>query len=509
MKSKPQLTASKLYNYLQCSHRVWRDIYGNQSEKIQETNPFVQMLWDKGMQHEKEVVGRLGEFVNLGEGDQAERIRKTKEALESGVSLLYQPVIVHENLLGIPDFLRKLDDDTYIAVDVKSGRGFEGTDEEGVGRNPKLKKHYAVQLAFYTEVLENMGFSNGKRQGIIYDIDHQEVLYDLNSPIGKRNQQTFWEFYEWLKVEISKLLANEKQNDPAMSGVCKLCHWYTSCKKWVKANDDTTGLFYVGRSVRDTLKEDINLATIEDAQNINIDALLDEKKANGKHFLRGIGKSSLEKIKRRAEILANDKKPVLYEPIGLPEVSYELFFDIEDDPTQAFVYMHGVYERSPKGERFIPFVAEAITPESEAQAWQEFWDYVRSLPEDDFAIYYYSHHEETTYKKLAKQYPEVATLEDVEWLYDDSRAVDLYRVISKSTDWALGSYSLKAIAQYLGFNWRDETPSGVLSIQWYNEYLYTGDKKILERILLYNEDDCIATMVIKDALVKLEKETYS
>jgi uncharacterized protein len=153
-----------MYNYLQCPHRVWRDIYGNQSEKIQETNPFVQLLWDKGLQHEKEVVGRLGEFIDLGKGDHAERIRKTKEALESGVSLLYQPVVIHENLLGIPDFLRKLDDDTYIAIDVKSGRGFEGTDEEGVSGDPKLKKHYAVQLALYTEVLENMGFSNGKRQ---------------------------------------------------------------------------------------------------------------------------------------------------------------------------------------------------------------------------------------------------------------------------------------------------------------------------------------------------------
>ena len=114
-----------------------------------------------------------------------------------------------------------------------------------------------------------------------------------------------------------------------------------------------------------------------------------------------------------------------------------------------------------------------------------------------------------TYKKMAEQYPEVATLEDVEWLYDKSRAIDLYfDAILKYTDWALSSYSLKAIAQYLGFKWRDETPSGALSIQWYNEYLKTGDKKILERILLYNEDDCIATMVIKDALVKMEEEFY-
>lgn len=59
------ITASKLYNYIQCPHRVWRDIYGPQEEKIKETNPFVQLLWDRGVQHEETVVGKLGEFTDL------------------------------------------------------------------------------------------------------------------------------------------------------------------------------------------------------------------------------------------------------------------------------------------------------------------------------------------------------------------------------------------------------------------------------------------------------------
>lgn len=509
MKPNTYLTASKLYNYLQCNHRVWRDIYGNQEEKIQETNPFVKLLWDRGVQHEKEVVSRIGKFVDLGSGDQQERIAKTKQALAEGVELLYQPVITQENLLGIPDFLRKLDDGTYMAVDVKSGRGFEGVDNSDESGDSKLKKHYAVQLALYTEVLEKMGYSNGKRQGIIHDIDHQEVLYDLNSPIGKRNQQSFWDFYEWLKVEVMHLLENEKQNDPALAGICKLCPWYSSCKSWVKEHDDPTGLFYVGRGVRDTLSNDIDLKTIQDAQYIDIDSLLEQKKKNGKYFLSGIAEGTLRKLKNRAEIMANHKPPVLYEQLNLPKVSNELFFDIEDDPTQAFVYLHGVYERTPTNKRFVPFVAETLSSESEAKAWQEFWSYVRSFPENDFAIYYYSHHEKTTYKKMSEKYPEVATLEDIEWLFDKSRAIDLYTdVILKQTDWPVGSYSLKAIAQYLGFKWRDETPSGALSIQWYNEYLKTMDKKILERILLYNEDDCIATLVIKDALEKMQSIAY-
>jgi len=72
------------------------------------------------------------------------------------------------------------------------------------------------------------------------------------------------------------------------------------------------------------------------------------------------------------------------------------------------------------------------------------------------------------------------------FLYNPN-VIDLYHVVLKQTDWPVGSYSLKALAQYLGFRWRDETPSGALSIQWFNEYIKTQDEKILERILIYNE----------------------
>ena len=87
--------------------------------------------------------------------------------------------------------------------------------------------------------------------------------------------------------------------------------------------------------------------------------------------------------------------------------------------------------------------------------------------------------------------------------FDNPNVIDLYHVVLKQTDWPVGSYSLKALAQYLDFRWRDETPSGALSIQWFNEYIKTQDEKILERILIYNEDDCKATMVLKDGIEKI------
>lgn len=495
-----KITASKLYDYLQCQHRVWRDAYGPQDEKIKETNPFVELLWEKGMLHEENVIKNIGEFTDLRTGTYEERFNKTIGEMKKGTNLIYQGVIMYGELMGIPDLLKKNDDGTYIPLDIKSGRGFEGVEDNGSDEAGKMKKHYAVQLCLYQEILQRLGFSK-KNEGLIYDIDNKEVIYDLSQPMGVRNKKLWTEFYQEIKGQVKSLLDNSVKNKPEMGGKCKLCPWYLSCKKWAKQTHDLTNLFYVGRSDRDTVNRDLGIEKMEDLENMDIDEILQTKKTN-KQYMKNFGESKLNKMKQRALIMTKAKKPIIYGPVEFPKTTYELFFDIEDDPTQEFVYLHGVYERSPQGKRFVPFLAENLTDEDEKKAWSEFFGYIRSLPQNDFSIYYYSHHEKTTYSKLQKKYPDVISEDDLVKLFDNGNVIDLYSVIYKQTDWPLTSYSLKDIATYLGFKWRDETPSGALSIQWYNEYLKTKDRKIMQRILEYNDDDCRATMIIKDYLSK-------
>ena len=495
------ITASKLFNYIQCQHRVWRDVNGPLDEKASEPNPFVQLLWERGTSREKEVLSQFGEMTDLSEGSMTERIHRTLEEMKKGTPHIYHGLIQFDNMRGEPDLLRKNVDGTYTPVDIKSGSGFEGADEDE-GDPGKPKKHYAIQLCLYLEILQRLGFSKSM-EGIIYDIKGNEVIYTLNQPMGVRNKKLWTEYYEELKVEVWELMNNEKKNKPALASICKLCQWYDSCKKEAKVSHDLTNIFYVGRGKRDVLEKDLGITQYDHLDQIDIEAALKTKSAN-KTFLSGIGESTLRKIKQRAMILYKTKLPVVYFPYNFPKKTYELFFDIEDDPTQGIVYLHGVYERSPKGERFIPFVASTNDKKGEKKAWAEFWAYIKSLPKDDFVIYYYSAHEKTTYKKMYQDHNEIVTMEEIENLFSPATAVDLYTdVIYKYTDWPLSSYSLKEIATYIGFKWRDQTPSGALSIQWYNEYLKTKEPDKLTRILEYNEDDCKATMVIKDKLCEL------
>ena len=498
-----KLTASKLYDYLQCPHKVWRDAHGPMEEKIKEVNPFVRMLWERGASHEKEVVESLGEFLDLSEGSFEERREKTKEATQKGTPLIYQGVLQLENRLGIPDLLKKMPDGKYIPVDIKSGSGFEGA-EDNFEEEGKPKDHYAVQLCFYLELLRDLEIPHGDT-GKIIDIHKREVEYNLNAPRGKRNALTWSDFYGQIKNNVEVLLANKDRNKPAISSTCKLCPWYHSCKKWCQDSNDLTGLFHVGRSKRDVINQDLGLQKITEAVDLDVFELMEQKKKD-KTFLSGVGKSTLEKIIRRAKIMTETKKPVLYKAPDFPQTAYELFFDIESDPTRDFVYLHGVWERHGNQEKFIHFTAQDNTRGAEEKAFADFWDYIRSLPEDDFSVYYYSAFEKTTYRKMQKQYPNVVSVQEVEGFFANPKVIDLYCFVRDHTDWPLGSYSIKDIAVYLGFQWRDQTPSGALSIEWFNHYLETKDEKKLQRILDYNEDDCRATMVLKDGLEKLARE---
>ena len=55
-------------------------------------------------------------------------------------------------------------------------------------------------------------------------------------------------------------------------------------------------------------------------------------------------------------------------------------------------------------------------------------------------------------------------------LFAPARCVDLYvDVVRRATEWPTKDFSIKTLAKFLGFNWRDTHPSGAASIQWFDE----------------------------------------
>jgi predicted RecB family nuclease len=209
------ITASMLYDYVSCPHRVAMDLRGNAADR-DEVSPFVQLLWERGFVHEQEVISELQlPFLDLSKVKDNEREKRTLEAMKRGEPLIYSGRISAGGLLGIPDLLRK-EDGGYIAGDIKSGSGEEGGSDDEDG---KPKVHYAVQVALYTDILEQLGLSAGHR-AFIWDVHGDEVGYDFSAPYGIRKPRTLWQDYLECLADV-RAIVDGAQTLPAYSSACK------------------------------------------------------------------------------------------------------------------------------------------------------------------------------------------------------------------------------------------------------------------------------------------------
>ena len=177
------ITGSMLYSYALCPHRVTLDLFGDPANR-DPVSPFVELLWERGNLYEREVVEGLEvPFLNLrGVEPAEERESRTREALDSGVPLIYGGRLSAGDLLGEPDLLRRRGD-LYLPGDIKSGAGLEGAGEDSAG---KPKKHYANQLALYLDILKTLGRAVGGETFVI-DIRGEEVPYDLALSRGPKS----------------------------------------------------------------------------------------------------------------------------------------------------------------------------------------------------------------------------------------------------------------------------------------------------------------------------------
>jgi len=481
-----------LYNLVQCPERVALDLFGD-SSAMEPVSNFVELLWEKGQLFERETIRALSiPFTDLKASPDEERERLTSEAMARGEPLIYGGRIVVDDLTGEPDLLRK-QSVGYVAGDIKSGAAEEGGTDETDG---KPKKHYAVQLAFYTDILERLGLSGG-RTPFVWDVHGREVLYDLDAPQGIRNPTTLWATYEESLAAARAIASKSAATLPALASICKLCRWRTNCISRLEASDDLTLIPELGRAKRDAMV--VHVPTVKDLATADIAALTRGKKT----VISGVGPDSLVKFQIRARLQTQPgARPYLTEPLTFPSTDLELFFDIENDPFRDICYLHGFVERrgaNPGTERYLAFFAERPTPEDEERAFAEAWGFLQAS--QPCAIYHYSHHERTVWRKLQKLYPRVASEEDLESLFAAQATVDLYTdVVRSKVMWPTRDHSIKTIATHLGFAWRDKEPSGAASIEWYHRWVETRAEEIRDRILQYNEDDCKAMRVLLDAL---------
>ncbi len=195
-------------------------------------------------------------------------------------------------------------------------------------------------------------------------------------------------------------------------------------------------------------------------------------------------------------------KPVLRAKGKFPpsEKKRNLYFDFEATETfqennTSFIYLIGVWDK--EEDKFIPFIAK--NEQEEEIIFKQFADYVLNCG-PDVALYHWTEYEVKKMKKLQAKYPNIkAGLEHLV-----SVCLDLKIAVERAFYLPAPSLSLKAAAPALGFNWRQTDCGAMDSMVYFTKWLKENDEAALKKVLMYNEDDCIAMLKVELALRDLQ-----
>jgi len=413
---------------------------------------------EDGVIHEKDVV-KDKKFEEVSILNPKEGFSKTLDLMKKGVELIYQGVLFHEDYIGRPDLLEKREgksnfgDHYYVAIDIKSGK--------------RLKVEYKTQMVFYSWLLE-------KIQGVL-----PETAYVINSEKVMLEFEIANEMERFIEnLDKVRNIVDGNLPEPCYNGGCSECVWREVCVPLMVKKGEISLLPGLGKVVKKRLTN-AGLTSIKDIAECKEEEVNEVKMA---------------KFIRQAKSIVEDRVIVIREP-NLYQPKVEIFFDIEGETELGIDYLYGLLVREGGKEQFFPIWADK--PEDEEQMWNEFMEFMSKIK--DFRMYHYTSYEVSSLKKLKEKYG------CDEQLFDRIKdsCVDLHRVLLKTAVMPLHSYSIKDVAKYIGFRWREKNACGSQSLFWYFLWLDTGEEKWKQTIIDYNEDDVRATKILKDWLTNL------
>ena len=214
--------------------------------------------------------------------------------------------------------------------------------------------------------------------------------------------------------------------------------------------------------------------------------------------------------------------------LALPEpADGDLFFDIEgaryyseDGREFGLQYLFGVVDTAEVDQAGLPRYTQiwAYDRAGEKRAFEELIDFIteRRARHPGLHVYHYNHYEPTSVDHLTELHEtrqeavgalmgRFATREDeVDDLFRLGVFTDLYRVVRQGVRAGVESYSIKRLEPLCGYDRRvdlDEATASLIALEAaLEDGTAAGDRDRQRVVAGYNEDDCRATLALRDWL---------
>jgi uncharacterized protein len=488
-----------------------------------------QALEERGREHEAQILDNFRSRgwevfdARTGDGVKESGASATTSAIQDGVDVIYQGTLLVDDRFGLPDFLIRADlldgpmaaQARYEVVDAKLARS--------------AKAAAVLQTAFYSELL---GEVQGERPTQMYLALGTKGLLPLRvNDYAAYQRQVQQRLYEFVAGEVT-FPVTDTYPEPVEQ--CAVCRWRVVCARQRHDDDDLSLIAGITARQRKALK-DAGISTRHDF------AALD----NVAGFAR-VSPRSMRVVRDQArlQVAGQDHGSVLWEFVepergddglapnrgltALPEPSPgDLFFDIEgaryyseDGLEYGLQYLFGIIDTANRDESGMPryHAIWSFDRAEEKQGFEEIVDFIveRQGAHPNLHVYHYNHYEPTAFDHLSELHEtrediigrlmgRFATREDqVDDLLRRRVFVDLYRVVRQGIRASVESYSIKRLEPLFGF----ERQIALTDVNAHmarfeialDNHAAASDQHGQDLIQGYNEDDCRATLGLRDWL---------
>ena len=461
-----------LKSFIRCKRKAWLDYKGNKSYKIWSPHQSI------------EIIKRYKNFYKFSEGDLYAGEKACKKGSNGVIGLKFKSKLINNLNTEInPQLLKKVIGQSkwgaykYLPVVYKLGH--------------RTTKEHLFDLAFCSILLEPFQKSKIEKGFVISDysnrINYEKI--DLNEQLRKKVLNIFLNLNEYLKGSIPEITEDRKK--------CTICSWQKFCDAEAKNNGYLTDIDGIGSKTAFLLQNNgiSNIKELASAKKIELGETLfqfkEQKYEKASKFINQ-SKSYLTGIPIR-----------IYEKDNLSSIlsnkdSGFLIFDIESNPDEKHDFLYGFLKVNNLLEKIEDNFYDPILnlKKNYKKAHQEIFE--KLFSNEYLPVLHYGETEKIAILNLARQ----LDLDSKEIEILKSRFIDLHLIIRGSWILPIRNYSLKTVANWMGFKWKQKNVSGSKALYWWIQYKATLNDVFLKKIIKYNLDDCLATLHIAKWLIK-------
>ena len=457
---------------MRCKRKAWLDLNGNKA------------LRNWSPQKSLQIVQEFNNFKKFTGGD----LYKGIKACERG----YKGVIgykIETKIIG--DF--DIEVNPSILIKIK-GNSIWG-DYKYIPAVSKLGKRTTIEhlldLALCAIVLEKTQLSQVDYGLVIYNSKNKietEKIY-INKRLRQKAIDVYSELNQIIRKNIPEITNNRKK--------CSACSWQKFCDKEATINGYLTDIDGIGSKTSLLLKNIgiNNIKQLASADHLNLFARLSKYQENNLEKVSKI-------INQSKAFLSGIPIKINHENIKLKNLKTKnsgfFIFDIESNPDENHDFLYGFISLN-NIKNIEEANYEAILNLKHIESSILFEKICLKInSQKDWPILHYGETEKIAILKLGKKYGlsliEIKNLEE--------RFIDLHSLVRDTWILPLKNYSLKTVANWTGFIWRQKNVSGSRALFWWVQYKNTSNNLFLEKIIKYNNDDCLATLYIAKWLLE-------